>query len=289
MGKGKHCFICGKDVEIKGSMKDHQNEEHKEDLAKIKISNSMEDVVRTYCKVVNEGTGQPCGKSLKVTDVRNHTKKVHNMVITDYKNKYGQHHYDLIELILHKCEICEEYVLLDSDEVAKHLKSKTPVNHDITHGNYNAKFMKLNGPSSGPKNPKPKASGIVPSTNAILEKGKTEKARTKAMIKANSKGSVTPNPEKRIIQSPFSHPLSKAKLTKTPPGPVFNKLPQSAPLRENIQFTREATEGSVEELLSQEPDPSVTVGSFRALLDSLSEDGEQLRFPDLEMILNLNI
>ena len=287
MVKGKHCYICGKDVEIKGSMKDHQNEEHKEDLAKIKISNSMEDVVRTYCKVVNEGTGQPCGKSLKVTDVRNHTKKVHNMVITDYKNKYDQHHYDLIELILHKCGICEEYVLLDSDEVAKHLKMKTPVNHDITHGNYNAKFMKLNGHSSCPKNPKPKASTMVPSTNAILEKGKTEKGKTKATIKPYSKESVTPNPENTFIHPPFSHPLSKS--TKTPPGPVFNKLPQSVPLKESIQFTREETEGSVEELLSQEPDPSVTVGSFRALLDSLSEDGEQLRFPDLEMILNLNI
>ena len=109
------------------------------------------------------------------------------------------------------------------------------------------------------------------------------------MIKPNSKGSVTPNPEKRSIPPTFSHPVLKAKVTKKPPGPELNKLPQSDPLKENIQFTREATERSVEELLSQEPDPSVTVGSFRALLDSLSEDGEQLRFPDLEMILNLNI
>ena len=177
MGKGKHCYICGKDVEIKGSMKDHQNEVHKEDLARIKISNSTEDVVRTYCKVVNEETGQPCGKSLKVTEVRGHTKKVHNMVITDYKNKYNQHYYDLIELILHKCGICEEYLLLDSDAIATHLKNKTPVDHDITHGNYNAKFMKLAFSTSGPRNSKPKAITKVPSTNALSEKGKTEKLR----------------------------------------------------------------------------------------------------------------
>ena len=128
--------------------------------------------------------------------------------------------------------------------------------------------MKLASSSSGLKKSKPKA---------------------KAIIKPDSKGSLTPNLEKRIIPTPISNPVPRAKFTKKPPGPELNKLAQSDPLKENIQFTREATERSVEELLSQEPDPSVTVASFRALLDSLSEDGEQLRFPDLEMILNLNI
>ena len=272
MGKPKHCYICGKEVEIKGSMKDHQNEVHKEDLAKIKISNTMEDVVRTFCKVLNKETNKPCGENLKVNMMRGHTKKTHNMIITDYKKEYNQHYYDLIELILHKCGICEEYVLLDSDEIAKHLKMKTPVNHDITHGNYNAKFMKLAGPSSSrPKNP-----------NEIQPK-------TKTMI--NPQETVALNPENRSVPSKFPHAVSKAKTNKKKPtGPSPNHKPKpTESLKESVTFSSEDTDRSDGELLLQERDPSVTVGSFRALLDCLSEDGEHLRFPDLEMILNLNI
>ena len=282
MVKPKHCYICGKEVEIKGSMKDHQNEVHKEDLAKIKISNTMEDVVRTFCKVFNKETNKPCGEKLKVTMMRGHTKKAHNMIITDYKKEYNQHYYDLIELILHKCGICEEYVLLDSDEIAKHLKMKTPVNHDITHGNYNAKFMKLAGPSgSRPKNP----SAIPMVNNAVSGKVSKEiQPETKTMI--NPKETVASNPENRSVPSKFPHGVSKAKLNKKKPN---HKPKPTESLKESVTFSSEDTERSDGELLLQEPDPSVTVGSFRALLDCLSDDSEHLRFPDLEMILNLNI
>ena len=216
--------------------------------------------------------------------MRGHTKKAHNMVITDYKKEYNQHYYDLIELILHKCGICEEYVLLDSDEIAKHLKMKTPVNHDITHGNYNAKFMKLAGPSSSrPKNPN--AMPMV--NNAVSGKVSNEiQPKTKTMI--NPKETVASNPENR---SKYPHGVSKAKMNKKKPtGPSPNHKPKpTESLKESVTSSSEDTEQSDGELLLQERDPSVTVGSFRALLDCLADDGEHLRFPDLEMILNLNI
>jgi len=44
----------------------------------------------------------------------------------------------VVELILHDCGICGEYLLLDSDAVAQHLKTG---GHNITHANYNAQYM----------------------------------------------------------------------------------------------------------------------------------------------------
>ena len=258
----RYCYICKEEVEIKGSMKAHQDEKHKEDIANIKIRSNMEDVVRSMCKVKDK-EGQACGAKIKVTDMRNHTKKVHQMTITEYKKEFNQQYFDLVELIMHKCAICEEYVLLDSDAIAHHLKTKSPIAHDITHGNYNAQHMKLMGASSTPKNPKPLAMrGIIPAS--------------KAKEIMNSSGS--------------SATVSKEKVTKKkPPGPATNKPKPTEPLKESVTFSSEDTELSNGELLLQERDPSVTVGSFRALLDCLSDDSEHLRFPDLEMILNLNI
>ena len=258
----RYCYICKAEVEIKDSMKAHQDDKHKDDIANIKIRSNMEDVVRSFCKVKDKG-GQACGARIKVTDMRNHTKKVHQMTITEYKKEYNQQYYDLVELIMHKCAICEEYVLLDSDYIAHHLKSKFPIAHDITHGNYNAQHMKLMGPSSTPKNPK-----------AVTMRGVTPASKSQEMKKPTG-----PLPT-----------VSKEKYTKEKlPNPIPNKPKSAEPLKQKVPLSSKVTERSDGELFLQEPDPSVTVGSFRALLDSLSEDGEHLRFPDLEMILNLNI
>ena len=260
----RYCYICKAEVEIKDSMKAHQDEKHKDDIANIKIRSNMEDVVRSLCKVKDNG-GQVCGARIKVTDMRNHTKKVHQMTITEYKKEYNQHYYDLVELIMHKCAICEEYVLLDSDYIAHHLKSKFPIPHDITHGNYNAQHMKLMGPSSTPKNPKTLTMrGIIPASKAQEIKKPTGSSSSTTVLKETN-------------------------TRKKPPGPIPNKPKSAEPPKQNVPLSGKVTERSDGELFLQEPDPSVTVGSFRALLDSLSEDGEHLRFPDLEMILNLNI
>jgi len=41
----------------------------------------------------------------------------------------------MIEKVYHRCGICQQAVLLDSDDIAFHLKKL----HDITHKDYNSK------------------------------------------------------------------------------------------------------------------------------------------------------
>ena len=44
----------------------------------------------------------------------------------------------LIQRVIHKCALCKELVILDSDTIAVHLKSK---HKGVSHKEYNAKYM----------------------------------------------------------------------------------------------------------------------------------------------------
>jgi len=101
------------------------------DNSEMKFSNSMKDVVRTKCQI--------CKETVKMTGLRGHTKSSHKLAIADYKQKYGHPKKHIIEKIYHKCGLCNEPILLDSDEVAKHLLKY----HKITHGDYNRKYMNM--------------------------------------------------------------------------------------------------------------------------------------------------
>ena len=52
----------------------------------------------------------------------------------------------LLHRVLHKCALCRELLLLDSDAIATHLKSK---HKGVTHREYNARHMVLGGKATG--------------------------------------------------------------------------------------------------------------------------------------------
>merc|ERR1740131_822174 len=72
-----------------------------------------------------------------MTRLRSHTKSAHKVTITEYKAMYGPDLFP-IKTVYHRCGICEELVVLDSDHIATHLKKP---GHNITHKNYNEGFM----------------------------------------------------------------------------------------------------------------------------------------------------
>ena len=47
-------------------------------------------------------------------------QRKHDKQITDYKKEYNQEFYDPIEVVLHKCGFCEEYLLFDNDAIDFH-------------------------------------------------------------------------------------------------------------------------------------------------------------------------
>ena len=52
----------------------------------------------------------------------------------------------LLQRVLHKCALCKELLLLDSDTIAMHLKSK---HKGVSHKEYNARYMVMGGRMAG--------------------------------------------------------------------------------------------------------------------------------------------
>ena len=82
-GKLRRCYVCEKEVEMEGTVKEHMKKKHAGDTkVQFRFSNSLADVCKTACKL--------CGKVLSLQRMRTHTKEKHGMGITDYKTNFKQ-------------------------------------------------------------------------------------------------------------------------------------------------------------------------------------------------------
>ena len=252
--KGKYCYIC-KEFSKQPSLKVHQKS-HENEIKNLRKSDNMKDAVLSACKI--------CDKHVKVTDMRKHTKKVHQLTITKYKSRYSQQYFDLVELVLHQCGICGELLLLDSDYIAQHLKSGGHAN--ITHGNYNNLYIKLQGPQ-GPRNIKTQQnlSGFTSAPSTAIGEDESIIKRlnncSNLVIRRNSDAQnsleISEHSSRRTEKS--SEMLQNKPCDNLPPARVAN-----------------------------EPNP-VCVASFREFLDTICVNGSStLRFPALEALLGFD-
>ena len=103
----------------------------------VRFSNNLKDAVRTICQV--------CQISVTLLTMRSHTRNKHNMDIKEYRNEFGDPMNQMVEVVKHRCGICNEELLLHCDAITPHVKK-----HNITHSEYTKKYMVL----SNNKNPK---------------------------------------------------------------------------------------------------------------------------------------
>ena len=95
----------------------------------MKFSNEMKNACKTVCLA--------CNSPVPLTSLREHTRRKHNLPIEDYRKRYGNPKDNILEIIYHKCGICARPILLNSDDIAFHLRRF----HKISHKEYNAKYM----------------------------------------------------------------------------------------------------------------------------------------------------
>ena len=128
MAVGKRvCSIC--DEKLSTGSYDKHMKTH--DMKSIKISNDMRDACRTMCMI--------CDKPFILTRMRSHTKEKHSITVSEYRKQFNlPGRFEIIEKVFHKCGICDDIVLLDSDLIGSHLHKHS----GVTHGQYNEKYMK---------------------------------------------------------------------------------------------------------------------------------------------------
>ena len=92
------------------------------------LSNDPLKAVQVFCEV--------CDKVTLLSGLRRHLK-VHSMTMTDYIKNVTNPRSQIIQLVYHKCVICQEVVLLDADVLGKHLKK-----HQLSYSSYSRLHMK---------------------------------------------------------------------------------------------------------------------------------------------------
>ena len=65
-----------------------------------------------------------CDKAVNLSSLLNHLRYAHKKTLTQYKELFGNPRMQIIEVVFHKCNICRKSVLLNSDDISKHLKKK---------------------------------------------------------------------------------------------------------------------------------------------------------------------
>ena len=79
-----------------------------------------------------------CDQVVTLTFLRKHVDSKHQMTTKEYRQLYGNPSKQVIQLIYHKCRLCQQNILLDTDQLSKHMKKM----HQTSYTEYVDKYMK---------------------------------------------------------------------------------------------------------------------------------------------------
>ena len=108
------------------------------------FSNDLKMCCKTFCC--------ECDKVVTLSGMRKHVKTWHQMTFTEYKELYGNPRMQIIQLVHHKCAVCQTKLLFDTEDVSKHVKKK----HQISYREYTALYLGKPRPKGPPNNPQGK-------------------------------------------------------------------------------------------------------------------------------------
>ena len=91
-----------------------------------RFSNDISEAVQTTCAI--------CQTAISLTDMQIHTRKSHNMSMTEYTGEYGQ--MEIVDLVYHKCGLCSFVMIMDRKTIMNHVRK-----HGFTFSNYGIAFI----------------------------------------------------------------------------------------------------------------------------------------------------
>ena len=112
---------------------------------------------------------QVCQKDIGITAMRCHTKLAHGLSISLYQAKHGNIKDNMSHVVWHKCKLCTEEFLLDSDEIHRHATAK----HGISLKEYNSRYTTPVWKRKR-KSPTPPAPLTPPPSEPQLKREKTD-------------------------------------------------------------------------------------------------------------------
>ena len=103
-------------------------------VRKKQYSNRLADCVKIFCC--------ECDQVVTLSGVRKHLAGVHKMVMTEYRQLYGNPEKQIIRMVYHSCKVCRKDVVLDYLQLGKHLKKAHKIKGAAVT-EYNNKYLEM--------------------------------------------------------------------------------------------------------------------------------------------------
>ena len=168
-----------------------------------RMSNDPQQSVKVFCAV--------CDQVYQMSGLRKHVAHKHGLTLTRYREMYGDLRKQIIQLVHHACVLCKQVLLLDTEDISKHVSKK----HKMGYRTYATRHME-------------KGSGIIKESDAKSPPSKSNSTNQRKPIAAQPKPSVpktspptaskTPkaNLASRPVSNKSSSPSSVSRSSPTP-------------------------------------------------------------------------
>ena len=106
--------MTNKPLSLQARSKTKTSEKPRKMRAAKQMSNDPNMSCRVFCNM--------CDKLYILSGLRKHVAKKHSITFTEYKRRHGDPKRQIINMVYHSCRLCKKRVILDTEELSKHLK-----------------------------------------------------------------------------------------------------------------------------------------------------------------------
>ena len=119
----------GKTVHLKMGQVKTISEKPRQLKPRKRMSNDPQLQVKVFCGV--------CDQVYQMSGLRKHVAHKHGLTLTRYREMFGDLRKQIIQLVHHACVLCKRVLLLDTEDISKHVSKK----HKMGYTSYARRFM----------------------------------------------------------------------------------------------------------------------------------------------------
>ena len=159
-----------------------------------RMSNDPQQSVKVFCAV--------CDQVYQMSGLRKHVAHKHGLTLTRYREMYGDLRKQIIQLVHHACVLCKRVLLLDTEDISKHVSKK----HKMGYTSYARRFMErgsglISAPATSVRSAAAPAPVSPPVTKQPLKTKSSSKSRQSSASTISATTKLSPKHTSRLSKS----------------------------------------------------------------------------------------
>ena len=197
----------GKTVHLKMGQVKTISEKPRKLKPRKRMSNDPHHQVKVFCAV--------CDQVYQMSGLRKHVAHKHGLTLTRYREMYGDLRKQIIQLVHHACVLCKRVLLLDTEDISKHVSKK----HKMGYRTYATRHMEKGSGIIKESDAKP-----LPSKSNSTNQRKPIAAQPKPSVPKTSPPTASKTPKANLASRPVSNKSSSpSSVSRSSPTPSRKK------------------------------------------------------------------